>query len=192
MKRTSARTIVWAGAAAACILLGAALAPAQPTTIDRQYEIKAKFLYFLAENLQRNPSPAGKPIIAAVGKQQAGIQQFEDTTRPLKSVDWAFYPDVAKFINAVKEKPSVQPHILFFFRDEPNKIDEALEELDRNELKTMVLVTEQPDRFRKVAANFYEDRAANRVRVQLRKSSLPQGVTPTQKLLTLSGVTVYD
>jgi hypothetical protein len=180
--------VVLAGAA---VGFGLAAAPALAQTLDRQYAIKATFLHYLTQHLQWT-TPPGKVQIATVGKPQNGDLLFDQTKAGLTTaVQWSSHADAAALLRHAQQKPTERPHLVFLFRGDSKPLDDAVEKLAAG-LPEVVLVTEQDDRFRKgVSINFYEDKAANRMRVQLRNSSLPNGVTADKTLQTLSGVIVY-
>lgn len=162
-------------------------APAQQgVVIDREYEIKAKYLYYLAVFVKPAVPESGtaKPLqIVVIG--QPGTK-FEETTRQtpylsikdkrsVQTVEWLIVKSLDDFKSKVPK--TAPPRIVFLLSDSAGtKLDEDVATLAEHlsDAPTMI-VTEDNQKFRQtVAVNFYEDQAANRVRMQVREASLKE------------------
>ncbi len=189
------------------LAIGAQLAPAQVpqvVVIDREYEIKAKYLYFLAAFVEpatppapATPSPAPAVNsrealqIAVIGERNltneklfetAGLDQYKKLrdAKGERAVKWIHFRSLQDFQNRAAEPW----HIVFLLEQPLNQIGPSLGQINELTQETvggverarqLLIVTEQNDSFRRLAtANLYEDQAANRVRIQLRQASLSE------------------
>lgn len=183
--------------------------PAPGAAANRQIDIKIRLVYYLAAFVKpaaNSPAPAAKnaPIrIVVIGSKlardrvlnQPALNQPTPDRAPLRNlndgnvkVHWDGYPTLDKLPD------ELTPNVIYFLRDDPGIENQLLNLPARCRAPAEVLIiTEQDDKFRKEAAvNLYEDKAANRIRIQLRKSSLEdRGLKADPQLLSLQGVLVY-
>jgi|GEM_PF-6595446 len=163
-----------------CLTGLVAYAQAPVVVVDREYEIKAKYLYFLTAFIQpKTDSEAAPPRkrIAVIGKPP---QKFTETTQLQQKIrlaetdvpiEWKTFANV----DAFRADSRKDWDIVFLIEAAPSEIDATLTTLQNSidTQKPLLIVTEQEDQFRKLAAvNFYEDKAANRVKIQVREQSL--------------------
>lgn len=187
------------------LAIGAQIAPAQGpqvVVIDREYEIKAKYLYFLAAFVEPTPvaAPAAPPTvvasraalqIAVIGERKSANEKLFETAaldqyKKLKdakgerAVKWIHFKKLEDF-----QSRAAEPwHIVFLLEQPLNEIGPSLEKVNQLTQETvagaprgrqLLIVTEQNDSFRRLAtANLYEDQSANRVRIQIRQASLDE------------------
>lgn len=197
--------------------LGSLFAPTLPAThaqpvvapvqINNQYKIKAKLLYFLPDfmtwSLPRQQ--AGDVWIGYIhhGDTRTDFTQeiAKDTMKVTSSgrkVHWVPFKTADDLIKAPLPQGALW-HLIFVMQKDENAVLSNLEKLqshfnaDKKD-KGVVLITEENNRFRKLAGiNFYEDVAANRIRIQLRNAYLKEqvGVTPKPEMLKIEGILVY-
>ncbi len=174
------------------------LAQSPPAVIDREYEIKAKYLYFLAafiEPTNKETSRSTAPIrIAVIGPRNSTLWQTAEQPRYQRlgerKVEWVHLPLLVDF-----EKQAKQPWNIVFLMEAP--ADEVNRSLDAiNQLvadQPRLIVTEQNDAFRRLAmVNFYEDQVANRIRMQIRVKSLTErNLTARPEFLQSEPVKIY-
>jgi len=176
-----------------------------PPLIDKQYEIKVKYIYYLAAFIQ--PKPTARDIskrnpvrIAIIGSGYANsiapvlnnsalknlLHKYDDGT----AIEWKGFKSAEDFLLDAESC-----HVVYLLHD--NNIDKQLQKLEISDEykagKPVLIVTEQADSFRKFAAiNFYEERSADRIRIQLRKQSLEdRNLQADPKLLSLPGILTY-
>lgn len=198
------------------ILSGTLVSPAlaQPgpviqgaVAIDREYEIKAKYLYYLAGFI--NPvsatSPAGASPqtapkrIAIVGPRNETLWRTVSDAKlqklklngVVRNVEWKEFPTVEAFRAASSEPWD----IIFVMQVEPATIDRHLAAINEilGNRRGILLVSDQDDQFRRNAmVNMYEDKSANRVRIQIRPKSLEDhGLESLPAFLKHEAVLVY-
>jgi hypothetical protein len=162
-------------------------APQQPVVvIDREYEIKAKYLYYLAAFVKPTNAEAdtGDIRIAVIGTPNSTFQQTTERTEfrtlrdndQVRNVVWQTFPSLGEY-EAKFPTGSPPPRIVFLMGSRPgNSLDEDVGKIaDSLKGLPVLIVTEDNQRFRQsVAVNFYEDRSANRVKMQVRERSLTE------------------
>lgn len=175
--------LVGLGWLAGLVVYAQAPVPNAPVVVvDREYEIKAKYLYFLTAFVQPKAEAASPPAVKRIAVIGPRNPKFWETTAKYQKlplgkteveVKWVSFADVAAFKQAAQESWD----LVFLIQADAAVIDKSL--LSVSELLTgrphVLIVTEQDDQFRKSSAvNFYEDKAANRVRIQVRLQSLDE------------------
>lgn len=169
-----------------CLMAGGPSLSAQQApavqVIDHEYEIKAKYLYYLAQFVTPQNSDAassGALVIAVIGPSTKLFQEVNKNAayRSMRNqkVEWRAYATVAEFIAAFPSGTPTPPRLVFLMTP-PTEV--SLDEVSKQATDHLsglpvLIVTEDDDQFRKsVAVNIFEDKAANRLRMQLRQSSL--------------------
>lgn len=173
--------------AGSCQVWGQAAQPV--AVIDHEYEIKAKYLYYLAAFIAptsqaSTAGDSGKEIrIAVIGEAPQDFRAtaslpahstIKDQNSP-RTVKWQYFKSLAEFQAEYPREAGRFPRFVFLVGSSSGtKLDEDVTGLAEHVGDAaVVIVTEDNQKFRQLAAvNFYEDKAANRVRMQVRKSSL--------------------
>ena len=173
------------------------------TIIDRQYEVKSKLVLYLAISTQSvdqnaNAETSDAPLrIAVIGEPSTKAEEafnvtFTGTFNGRK-IRWTSFATGQEFVTKSKEERDAWS-VAYFLRGGSSEIDDNVDPVaEAYAGLPFLLITEQEDKFRRTAAiNFYEDKAQNRMRVQLRTSTFEShGLKPAEKLLQLPGVLVY-
>lgn len=173
------------------------------TVIDRQYEVKSKLVLYLAISTHTvdqnaNTEESDAPLrIAVIGEPSTKAEEaFNATftgTFNGRRISWTAFPTGRKFVTTSKDERDSWS-VAYFLRGGSSEIDESVDPVaEAFSGRPFLLITEQEDKFRRSAAiNFYEDKAQNRMRIQLRTSTFEShGLKPAEKLLQLPGVLVY-
>lgn len=158
-------------------------APPQVVVIDREYEIKAKYLFFLpgfiTPTAPEQPAADGQlpPLrIAIIGRSNA---KLDETINSLKSqklgkrnVEWKYFASPKDF----EAQAASDWRVVFLLRLEGQAFDDAITKIDALTAgRSIILVTDQNDRFSKLASvNFYEDKTQNRIKMQVSQKKLEE------------------